>query len=124
MIGRPKGVYVNLGNLFELIAAGLACWGVWRLAGFGWALITAAVLLVAAAELIVDGNAQARVLPLRSAGRRLGAPPRWLRAVWYRVRPLVLGDLRMVDYTVEPGRPVRPGRPRSGEGRWIRSGPG
>src|SRR5580700_4320469 len=43
---------LKVGDGLETIGAGLAVWGVDRLAGFSWALILAAILLVVGAELV------------------------------------------------------------------------
>lgn len=75
---------IEVGNLLELAGAACAVVGVDRLAGFSWALVAGAILLVAGAELVYgdhpDPNAPPgtpRVwkvpLPLRPQ------PSRWLK---------------------------------------------
>ena len=65
---RPKGLYVNIASLTELVAAACAIAGVDMLAGAAWALIATAILLTVTAELLMDGHKQTRVIPL---------PERW-----------------------------------------------
>jgi hypothetical protein len=49
---RQRTKLVLNGNLLELVGAGCGVWGVDRLWGFSWALVLAAILLVAGAELV------------------------------------------------------------------------
>lgn len=60
---------LNVGNLLELVGAGCGVWGVDRLAGFSWALILAAILLVVGAELVYGETGNPNLPP--------GAPRVW-----------------------------------------------
>lgn len=64
MLQRSR-LAVNVGNLLELLGAACGVYGIYRLVGFAWALIAAAVLLVVAAEFIYDGRLVALPLPRR-----------------------------------------------------------
>jgi hypothetical protein len=43
---------IKVGDALEVAAAGFAIWAVLRLAGFSWALVATAILLVVGAELV------------------------------------------------------------------------
>lgn len=63
---RPRTrLAVNLGNLLELAGVGIGVYAVSQLAGVAWALIVAAVTLVAGAELVYDGHVARLPLPHR-----------------------------------------------------------
>lgn len=76
---------VKVGDLLEIIAPCLGVYGVYRLAGLGWALIAAFVLLVAVAEWVVPTSVARVPLPLRPhpqvrmAERRQALSLRWRR---------------------------------------------
>lgn len=58
-------VVVNVGNVLELAGAAVGCYGVAVLAGVGWALVAAGLLLVAAAELVYDSHGLRIPVPRR-----------------------------------------------------------
>lgn len=60
---------VNVGNLLELAGASAAVYGLYRLAGLGFALLLAGVLAVAAAELVYDAHVWRLPLPRRPRPR-------------------------------------------------------
>lgn len=76
---------VNVGNLLELAGAGATCYGVYRLAGLGFALVLAGVLAVVAAELVYDAHVWRMPLPhrprplARAVRARDAIRWRWLR---------------------------------------------
>ena len=63
-------VVINVGNLLELAGAGVAVYGVDRLAGLAWALVLAGMLAVIAAELIYDAHVWRIPLPHRPRTRQ------------------------------------------------------
>ena len=78
---------VNAGNLLELAGAVCGVYGIDRLAGLSWALIAAAILFVAAAELIYDEHVWRLPLPLRPQPRRwMKERQQSLSIRWYRLR--------------------------------------
>ncbi len=86
-------VVVNVGNVLELAGAGVGCYGVAVLAGVGWALVAAGVVLVVGAELVYDSHGLRVPLPrrprpvlsaTRCARRCWGGPVRAVRAVCRR----------------------------------------
>lgn len=88
---------LNAGNLLELAGSACGVYGVYRLAGFGWALVLAGVLCVAAAELIYDEHVWRLTLPARPQPRRWVEERRqalglwWLRRKARRARPYRAG---------------------------------
>lgn len=60
---------ISVPDVLELAAVGLACYGVFRLAGLAWALILAAVLFVVGAEFAWDGATVKIPLPLKPQPR-------------------------------------------------------
>lgn len=77
---------INAGNLLELVGAGCAVYGVARLAGLGFALVLAGVLLVVAAELIYDSHVWRVPLPLRPQPRVRLRERRQSVEVWWARR--------------------------------------
>lgn len=78
---------INAGNLLETAAAILAAYGVYRLAGMGWALIVGFVLLVALAEWVFPTSVWRVPLPSRPQPReRLRARSHALAIRWYRAK--------------------------------------
>lgn len=82
MLPQRYRLRINVGNLLELVAAAAACWGVYRLEGFAWMLILAAVLLAVGAEFIYDATALRIPLP------HLPHPVRRARTDFTRARVL------------------------------------
>lgn len=74
---------INVGNLLELLGAGLAVYGVYRLAGVGFACVLAGVLAVVAAELIYDAHVWRVPLPRRPHPRRRLAEQRQRAHGWH-----------------------------------------
>lgn len=62
---RRTRLVVNVGNLLEVLGAGVVVVGVDRLAGLAWALVLLGVLLVVAAELVFDASVWRLPLPRR-----------------------------------------------------------
>ena len=80
---------VHVGNLCQLAGVGLVCYGIWRIAGLGIALIVAGVALALLANF--EWDASVWRLPLPLAPKR----PKWARGTFVgrlraRARRLVL----------------------------------
>jgi hypothetical protein len=101
---------INVGNLLELTGAICGVWAVDRLAGFSWALVLAAVLLVAGAELVYGEHPDPMAppgtprvwkipLPLRPQPSRWATERRQAIEVWraQRVALKATGRQRALD---------------------------
>lgn len=78
---------INAGNLLEVAAAAVGMYGVYWLAGLGWALIAAFILLVALAEWVFPTSVWRVPLPSRPQPReRLRARSQALAIRWYRAK--------------------------------------
>lgn len=80
-------VKLNAGNLLETIAAAIGVYGVYKLAGGGWALIAAFVLLVALAEWCFPTSEWRVPLPRKPQPKtRLLERRQALQIRWYRLK--------------------------------------
>ena len=80
-------VRIQAGNLLETVGAVVGVYGVYTLAGLGWALIAAFVLLVALAEWVFPTSEWRVPLPRKPQPRvRLQERRQTLQIRWYRLK--------------------------------------